>query len=517
MNLLQTQFTTGRRKIFCYEDFITADNVKDVVKNGMITHMKNVEEIDKLFELYRGKDPAIEGRLRDGMNEDINYKAFVSYYSLIADYKANLFMQNPVVFVNADGEELVSNELIKYGKIHRNVNKYEKDKTTAFHASICGVAWRFIEYDKETVIRDSVLNPKNVFSLYGDDSDDRSMAKVYITQVMDSDARAVNDITEENAAVVNLLTKKRYHVYTDTHLFEWVDGDEDVKSSELLYGCPIVEYRLNPFYIGSFERVVSLIHLLSVLRSDGVNGVVQSVAGVLLGKNIGVPQHKVGDTEEQTKQKEKIMEEFREQLKTYRQIYVEDSKDKQTSIEYIATELYNADIDVLYNGIVQDIVTITRIPNSTMNIGGSGNAGAARQASGVEQAMEDAKNAEPYWFASLREQTKIELRMAHYKDELMELNPGDIDFAMQRLMISDPINQTQSYKTLVDSGVRISDASRITGIAIDPEEFERRTKDNIRELEERKIEIERELNQAKTPTVEVIDYEGEKDGDTTSK
>lgn len=467
-------FTTGRKKIFCYEDSITKDNVKGVVKAALLVHNENIKEIDWLFQLYRGKDQLIENRVRDGVNQNINYRANVSYYSLIADYASNLFMQNPIVLVNVDGYEEISDGIKELNKYHRVINKYARDKTTSIHAAVSGVAYRFIEQDKRYGIKDSVLSPKSVMVLYGDDTDDTAMAKVYITQVRDDVAG--EEITKQSG-VGNLKFKNRYTVYTDDFVYTWIDDDKDenVKVTKAMpWGCPIVEYKLNPFYIGSFERVTILIHLLSILRSDGVNGVVQSIAGLILGKNVGLPMDKEDDSEEERLEKEKIREEFRTQLKIYRQIWVDDSKEYPVSIDYIATELFNADIEVLYSSIKNDIIYITRTPNSVMNLGASGNAGAAETASGMTQALENAKNAEPFWFESVREQTRIELDILHYQNKLENLSIFDFDFAMPRSVAVDKITSSQSYATLVGAGVKPSDAARFAEITPDPESWEKR-------------------------------------------
>lgn len=480
------QFTTGRKKIFCYEDAITEKNVINIVKSSLVVHNQNVQEIEWLFQLYRGMDTEILYRTREGANSDINHKAFVSYYSLIADYAANLFMQNPMVLVNIDGTQETSENLMEYSKIQRSSNKYARDKTTAFHVAICGVGYRFSDMDSRTTIKDSVLSPTSCFSIYGDDTEDEAMARVYITQVNDQEQSALTEEITQQAGVNNLLIKKRYNLYTNTHKYTWVDGDEEPVVTKLLWGCPIIEYKMNPFYIGSFERVTSLIQLLSILRSDGVNGVVQSVAGILFGKNIGVPM----DGSKESEEKREI---HREQLKKFRQMFVEEgSKEKPpASLEYIATEMYNADIDVLYQGILNDIITITRTPNSVVNMGGSGNAGAAQTASGAPQALENAKNAEPYWFESTREHARLELAICHYKDKLLDLNDGDFEFAMQRSIMTNPITSTQAYETLINTGVKPSDAARITDMSADPETWEKRVMEYREEEERRKLEYVR--------------------------
>lgn len=481
------KFTTGRKKIFCYEDNLNANNVKEVVKAALLVHEKNVEEIEWLFELYRGKDALIEQRVRDGVNADINYQANVNYYSLIADYATNLFLQNPMVYTNIDGDDKVAKSLVELNKIYRNNNKYARDKTAVIHAQVCGVGYRFVEQDKRSKIKDSVLSPTSVFSLWGDDTDDEAMAKVYITKIRSGVAS--EDVTQQKGHDFHL--KNRYTVYTDDYIYTWTDEDEENKpadvSNAMPWGIPIIEYKLNPFYIGSFERVTNLIHLLSILRSDGVNGVVQSIAGLILGKNVGIPMDHEDDTEEERAAKEEIRALFREQLKLYRQIWTEDSKENPVSIEYVATELFNADIDVLYNGIKEDIIYITRTPSSVMNIGASGNKGAATTASGMEQAMENAKNSEPFYFESAREQLRVELDILHYSKTLETLDIFDIDLALQRSVAEDKISSTQSYATLRNSGVKPSDAAEYAGLTPDPESWEKRA------IEWEQYEFERDM------------------------
>lgn len=489
----KVNFTTGRKKIFCYEDNLTADNVKGVVETALSVHRENVKEIEWLFQLYRGKDEQIENRKRDGLNEDINYQAVVNYYSLIADYKANLFLQNPMVYTNIDGSDEVGNAITELNKIHRNNNKYARDKTAAIHAAVCGVGYRFVEQDPRSYIKDSVLNPVNTFSLWGDDTDDEAIAKVYIAQIRDGVVS--EDVTQQTGAN-QIGLKNEYTVYTDKWVFKWTDNDDPDKPAEAFkampWGIPIVEYKLNPFYIGSFERVTNLIHLLSVLRSDGVNGVVQSIAGFILGKNVGLPMNDEDDTEEERKAKEEIREIFRTELKQYRQMWVEDTKENPVSVDYIATELFNADIDVLYKGLKEDIVHITNTPNSAMGIGGSGNAGAAEAATGMTQALESAKNAEPFWFESAREQARIELDILHHQGKLKELTIFDIDFALQRAIAEDKISATQAYSTLINTGVKPSDAAKFAGLTPDPESWEKRVIEWGKQAQ--RHNLEREVN-----------------------
>ena len=430
-----------------------------------------------MFNLYKGYDQEVIERERSGLFNDINNIGFVNYYSLIADYAANLFMQKPIMYINNDGDESTSSLIQEYVKYNKMAHKNSRDKTTASHVSICGVGYRYIEMDKKTIFKDSVLNPKSVFTIYGDDTDDVAMARVYITNEKDNSKSAQSlmaDITQESG-LSNFNMKKRYTVYTDDFIYSFLEGSEIVTTKPAMnWGMPIVEYKMNPYYIGSFERVTTLIKLLSILRSDGVNGVVQSVSGIMFFKNIGIPMPNADDTEEELEAKKKILEETREGIKNFGQMWADDSKEKVASIEYIGSELYNADIDVLYEGILKDIITITRTPNSVVNLGGSGNTGAAETASGMTQALENAANAEPYWFESARNQSIIEIGIANHKGKLKGLTAGDFDYAIQREILPDKTASSSAYSVYLSTGMRIADAAKLAGITADPEAFETR-------------------------------------------
>lgn len=469
-----------------------------------------------MFSLYKGYDKTIMARERDGLFSDINNLGFVNYYSLIADYAANLFMQKPIMYINVDGDEDKSKEIQDYIRWNKMSHKNSRDKTTASHASICGVAYRYIELDNDTLIKDSVLNPKSVFTLYGDDTDDNAMARVYITnerQSSESSSAIIADITQESG-IQDPELRKRYTVYTHNKVYSFLDGEEtnNVEEKDLMFGMPIIEYKMNPYYIGSFERVTTLINLLSILRSDGVNGVVQSISGVMFFKNIGIPMPNENDTDDEREAKQEIIDQTREGIKKFGQMWADDSKEKPASIEYIGSELYNADIDILYEGILKDIITITRTPNSVVNLGASGNAGAAETASGMTQALENAANAEPYWFESARNQSIVELKIAHHKGKLLGLNAGDFDYAIQREIIPDKSVSSSAYATYLATGMRIADAAHLAGITADPEAFEKRQITWQKENEVKENEnVEEEATEQRDEGM--VRVEVERDGD----
>ena len=67
--------------------------------------------------------------------------------------------------------------------------------------------------------------------------------------------------------------------------------------------------------------------------------------------------------------------------------------------------------------------------------------------------------------------------MAHRGGLLERLNDGDIEFAMQRSIMADPVIGAQTYSQYIAVGVKPSDAARLAQITADPEAWEKRILD----------------------------------------
>ena len=487
-----TDFTKGRNKIFAGVDSIDASNVVAVVNRAMSIHKTNQQEIQWLFNLYRGSDDRIIKRSRN-IENGINNKAFVSYYSLIADVKSGLFTQNSLSLVSRQSDEQKAKDIEQLITYFDLTNKHMLDKEAALQAAICGVAYRFVGIDpyfnKNTrnghaPFKVSTLAPENVFMIWGDDTDTEPLAAVYMYQLPNEDVKPSKPTGETG----QLETINAYKVYTPTHTYSWTDSTvDDLETSKALsWGIPIVEYRLNSFYIGLYERVTSLIYMLSILRSDGVNAVVQYVGSLLFGRNIGVPEPiNPQDDAETKKAKEEVIAEFKQGIKNG-SIFVEDTKEKPASLEYIAQNLNQADTQVLYEAIIDDIVSITQIPRSALSMGASGNNGAAETSSGWTNAVVDAQNSEPFWFAAARKELFIELEVCKKAESLENVFVDDVVFAMTRESFSNKQSEVQAFAMLVEKGVPWAEAAKIASITTDPENLASKMK-HWREQEEKRL------------------------------
>lgn len=56
---MDTRQMFGRRKIYTDEEYITAENVVDVLRKAQLLHSQNQNEIQYLWDYYRGNTPIL--------------------------------------------------------------------------------------------------------------------------------------------------------------------------------------------------------------------------------------------------------------------------------------------------------------------------------------------------------------------------------------------------------------------------------------------------------------------------
>ena len=369
------------------------------------------------------------------------------------------------------------------------------DKECAGQAGICGTSYIFIEKDvlyKKNIknghcpFKISILNPTSVMSLWQDTSDSKSVAKVYITQEPENGVNS-GDITGKPYKK-SLI--RRYTVYTNEYTYTFTDNDKEPTVTKAMpWGIPIVEKYCNPYRIGFFERVESLIYARSILRSDEMTNISSFVNAIWYMWGLNIPTIDYNADEETQKNQKKAQDEFLLNLKNKRMIWNPDAKDKNESgIELVAQQIDNEGTKTLDETLRNDIIAISKVPDYVANIGGSGNGIAAQTASGWLPALLDAIDQEPYWFEGLREEIYIELMMCQEMGLFKDLNIEDIDFSIQRKTFDDKQSAAQTFTTLKNAGIPWDKALDIANITPDANNLATEMK-RWREEEENRVEV----------------------------
>ena len=116
----------GRRKIFTSVDRITADNVANVVEQAYLTHLLNRDEINYLWEYYKGRQPSL-WRKRE-------YKDWLTSHIVenraneIVSFKVGYTAGKPITYVSSVPGNEVSRSVAKLNDAMRIIGKHTKDK-----------------------------------------------------------------------------------------------------------------------------------------------------------------------------------------------------------------------------------------------------------------------------------------------------------------------------------------------------------------------------------------------------
>lgn len=95
--IVDTRQIFGRRKIYTDEEYITAENVVDVLRKAQLLHSQNQNEIQYLWNYYRGKTPIL-GKTKE-VRESINHKICVNHANEIVTFKRGYGFGEPIQYI----------------------------------------------------------------------------------------------------------------------------------------------------------------------------------------------------------------------------------------------------------------------------------------------------------------------------------------------------------------------------------------------------------------------------------
>lgn len=253
----------GRRPIYTSETAINAGNVVKVVEQAYITHLVNREEIDYLWNYYKGKQPSLfrEREVRPELTKHI----VENRANQIVSFKTGYLVGKPIQYVASVAGDEVSDSVAKLNDAMRVIGKHTKDKTLVEWCMIAGVGYRYVVQQrnrwKRVPFELYTLDPRNTFVIRANDYSHRVLA-------------AVNYVTDDQGNTT-------FTAYTEDTVYTIVKGGGRATAERNSFGMiPIIEYRANSAMLGCFEIVLSLLDAISEFdcqREEAVEAFVQSL------------------------------------------------------------------------------------------------------------------------------------------------------------------------------------------------------------------------------------------------
>lgn len=370
----------GRRAIYTDATEITAKNVADEVRKAVLVHDSNRNEINRLYDYYRGKT-GILGKVKE-FRENINHKVNENRaYEIVSFHKGYTFGE-AIQYVrrenSSDGaaDDVIAADINALNGYMSDADKAACDNELAEWLYVAGTSYRLtLPNEKWSPGGDEPpfvvysLNPAQTFIVYSSDIKRRVMM-------------SVTYVARESGERV-------FGVYTDDAYYEFVEyGAVSVMPNPLGVN-PIIEYPADTSRLGVFEIVMPLLDALDELQSNRMDDIVQFVNSILtvLG----------GEIDKETSDK----------LLELKMLCLPEGVDAK----YITAPMSQADVQTLKDDLYQSILTICGVPNRNGGTSTSDTGSAVIMRDGWQAAEARAKATELVFKRSEKEFLKLILRI----------------------------------------------------------------------------------------------------------
>ena len=433
----------GRRMILTSEQKITEKNVAKVVEQAFQTHLLNRDEIDYLWNYYKGKQPSLY-RSRE-LRPEISKHVVENRANQIVDFKTGYLLGKPITYVSSTGGKETDDKSEVIGKLNKamtNIGKRTKDKELVEWCNIAGVGYRYVVQNKEKRRKAKfnlfTLDPRDTFVIRANDYSKRVLA-------------GVNYVTDEEGNIT--LT-----IYTDDSVYTIRKDTGKVKIANNAFGMiPIIEYPANSARLGAFEIVLSMLDAINdfdCMRLEAVENFVQSL---LVLYNCQVEEGTTADT-----------------IRAAGMILLKSLGDNKADVKNLSEQLNQTENQTLKDDMWNTVLQIVGMPSQgDGNTGDSSNNGAVVLKNGWQGAETRAQAFEDMFQLPEMEMLDVVSVLCDGiggKDSFT-FDPADIEIKFPRHNYDNLLSKSQTLVTMLASDkIHPKCAYEASGLFADSEE-----------------------------------------------
>ena len=423
----------GRTQIFTDVDEITAENVVDVLNRATAIHFKNKNEINYLYDYYRGKQPIID-RIKEIRPEICNV-IVENWANAIVSFKVGYLCSSPVQYISATkGNDEISKNVDILNDYMENDCKSAKDRDLFEWQMICGTSYRAAFPDELNVFESFIPDPRECFVIYSNKLGKKPLGGVYVTQN------------------VSPVKETIYTVYTDKYIF--TVKDRTVETEPHIMGMiPIIEYPANNARLGSFEIVLDILNAINNIDSNRLDGVEQFIQSLMIIYNATL-----GDETANSIREKGLIE-------------LKSVGEAKADVKILNEQLNQDQTQTLKEDLIQRMREIVGLPSQgDGNTGDSSNNGAQILKGGWENAETRAKDSTTMFKRSERSYIKLILSILTRKS-LIKLSPMEVEPSFTRWNYEN-IQVKAQVLTMMLASEKIAPklAFESCGMFIDPEQ-----------------------------------------------
>lgn len=410
----------GRTVIYTDEPKITKENLISVLTKAISVHECNRNDIQYLYDYYRGKTPIL-GKTKE-IRENINHKICVNRAKEIVDFKLGYCFGEPIQYIRRGEEENLTEDIAKLNDYMYLADKATADKELAEWILIGGVGYR-------------MAMPDDSFSIYT--LDPRNTFVIRYSGLGHPVVAAVTYVEREDLGRI-------YSVYTNDMYYE-TDLLNVSSKSHILGGNPIIEYRADNAMLGAFEIVLPLLDAINEIESNRLDDIVQFVNSFLAVVGAELDEETVKNINE------------------WKMMALPEGADAK----YLAASLKQSDIQTLVDDLYQTILTICGLPNRNGGSSTSDTGRATELRDGWAHIETSAKSVEQMFKRSEKQFLKVALNILNTKVGL-KLKVEHIEAKFARRHTDNILTKVQAMVQLLDAGISPEIAIATAGIWNDP-------------------------------------------------
>ncbi len=427
----------GRRAIYSSVNTITRDNVVEVLNKTLDTHRLNRQDINYLYEYYRGNQPILQ-RVKKHRPE-INNKIVENHALEIVDFKKGYVFGEPIQYVRRGESEEISEKITQLNEYMFAEDKAAKDKELAEWFYICGTSYRMVLPDElagvdpdDSPFEIDTLDPRYAFVVYNNGFGKKPLMGVKYIE------------TEENQRIFSVYTKDMYYEIIDDEI---IDSEPHV-----LGDIPIIEYPANSARLGAFEVVLPLLDSLNKTVSNRMDAIEQFVQSFMKFVNCDIDE-----------------EQFLA-LRELGALKIKSDRDLPADVDIVSKELNQSQVQVTKDDIYQMVLIICGMPDRK---GGNRSTGDTGQAvllrDGWSAAEARAKDTELMFKGSEKRFLRLALRIL--KDTAnFNLRLSEIDIKFTRNKTDSLLVKSQGLQNQLEAGIHPQIAIAHCGLYSDPEQ-----------------------------------------------
>lgn len=460
----------GRRIIYTDYDTVTKENVEQLVNDAMLVHSRNRQEIEILYDYWRGKT-AIENKTKE-VREEINHKVCENRAYEIERFFQGYVFGEAIQYVRRENsksdvpDDEISADINALNGYMTDVSKASVDNELAEWLYVAGTSYRVVLPNENWSGDDSEV-PFETYSM-----DPRNTFVVYHSGYKHQPVFAVNYVSlADGQTLFTVYTKDRYFRFTqglpvgEIQLLrdEKLPLPVGVEEIPLYVGgeIPIIEYPADSPRLGVFEVVLDLLDAINEVQSNRMDDIVQFV-----NQFLAIIGGTISDINWQKANENKL-------------ICVPDGVDAK----YIGAAMKNTDVQVLKEDLYMAILTICGLPNRNGGTSTSDTGTAVTLRDGWQAAESRAKATEMTFKKSEKVFLRIVLDILR-KTVGTRLKVHDIEAHFTRRNYENIVSKAQVLTTMLDNAkIDPELAFTSSGMFVDPEAAYLQSKQYVEEQE----------------------------------